>query len=272
MITCNLMGGLGNQLFQIFCVLSLSYEYNIPYVFLFKLMLGKRNTYWNTIFKELKLSLVTQLPDIQHIYKENHSHSYQKIKLETFISKNIIIDGYFQNEKYFKLYYKEIYQLLNIEEKQKIIKEKVSIDVEKYISLHFRMGDYKHLPDYHPLIDIEYYKKSLEYITQNSSLQKVLYFCEEEDKEEVLLKIRELKKYFPKVGFLRIPKLMDWEELLLMSCCSHHIIANSSFSWWGAYFNPNENKIVCYPNKWFGPSLSYLDTSDVCPSEWIKII
>jgi hypothetical protein len=56
--------------------------------------------------------------------------------------------------------------------------------------------------------------------------------------------------------------------MLLMSCCKHNIIANSSFSWWGAYFNSNADKIVCYPEVWFANNT---DTSDLCPLEWIKM-
>jgi hypothetical protein len=53
-----------------------------------------------------------------------------------------------------------------------------------------------------------------------------------------------------------------------MSCCNYNIIANSSFSWWGAYLNTNPNKIVCYPKTWF---VNNTDTSDLCPLEWKKI-
>jgi len=56
-----------------------------------------------------------------------------------------------------------------------------------------------------------------------------------------------------------------------MSCCHHNIIANSSFSWWSAYINTHSNKIVCYPSVWFGPTMSYHNTSDLCPDEWTKI-
>jgi len=55
-----------------------------------------------------------------------------------------------------------------------------------------------------------------------------------------------------------------------MSCCDDNIIANSSFSWWGAYFNDKPNKIVCYPSKWFGHNMNN-DTRDLCPSSWKKI-
>ena len=59
--------------------------------------------------------------------------------------------------------------------------------------------------------------------------------------------------------------------MVLMSCCEHNIIANSSFSWWGAYFNDNPEKIVCYPSVWFGPKLQNKKTEDMFPKDWKKI-
>jgi hypothetical protein len=62
----------------------------------------------------------------------------------------------------------------------------------------------------------------------------------------------------------------DWQQLLLMSCCNDNIIANSSFSWWGAYFNGTIEKIVCYPDIWFGP-LNPVNTRDLFPESWQEI-
>jgi hypothetical protein len=58
--------------------------------------------------------------------------------------------------------------------------------------------------------------------------------------------------------------------MLLMSVCDHNIIANSTFSWWGAYLNQNPSKIVCYPGTWFGPALKH-DTRDLFPTDWVKM-
>ena len=76
---------------------------------------------------------------------------------------------------------------------------------------------------------------------------------------------------FPSLKFNRAnPILEDWEQMLFMSLCSHNVIANSTFSWWGAYLNNNLEKLVCYPEEWFGPKAEN-DTSDLFPNDWNKI-
>jgi len=78
---------------------------------------------------------------------------------------------------------------------------------------------------------------------------------------------------FPIIEFERATNTLDdWQQMLLMSCCNHNIIANSSFSWWGAYFNVNPTKIICYPSIWFGPKMSDVVVTDLFPDEWVRII
>lgn len=145
--------------------------------------------------------------------------------------------------------------------------------------MHFRLGDYKNLPNHHPVLKKEYYVNALKHISLHSTntLTHVLYFYEyNEDATEVEETIHVLKEQFPDLEFTSILSLsstntlVDWEQMLTMSCCTHHIIANSTFSWWGAYFNDKNDKIVCYPSVWFGPKIPN-NTVDLFPPTWRKI-
>jgi len=296
MISCIIMGGLGNQLFQIYTTMALSIEmkttFNFPNN---KLESDKRSdTYWDSFLKELNKN--TSLIDIKNmkypVFKEK-DFKYNKIQiLPEVIRKhgNVMLYGYFQSYKYFDKEYKNIARYIGLEESRQAV---IDLFYKKYennntISVHFRMGDYKTLQNCHPILGDEYYINSIKFIlnkTQKNSKEKVttkwtiLYFCEEEDIDEIVSKVDKIKTGLCGsdlcygLEFERGSELImeDWQQLLLMSCCQHNIIANSSFSWWAAYFNNNPDKIVCYPEKWFGPQLSQHDTRDLCPPTWSRI-
>lgn len=294
MITVNLMGGLGNQLFQIFSTISLSLKYKIPFIFEYseKLTIGiHRPTYWNNFLLSLK-KFTTRNKLYYLIYKEP-SFNYHQIDLLNHlehIKKNgLKLQGYFQSYKYFKDEYSSIIKLIKLNETQKRIKIKYNNYFEKkenIISLHFRLGDYKDKQDYHPILNDEYYVNSLNYIMENSFNKSsrrenitILYFCEKEDNNLITKRLENIiknVKYFNENGDVKKEiikvedNIEDWEQMIIMSCCHHNIIANSSFSWWGAYFNENVNKIVCYPSIWFGNKMN-TNVKDLCPDSWIKI-
>jgi len=270
------MGGLGNQLFQIFTTIAYAIKHNEQFTFLYSsLAVGgttKRFTFWDTFLFPLKSSTSTHnLLDASYIKEKRFEYD----PLPSPENKNYILFGYFQSPNYFKEVYPIISEMIRIDVQQKLIKNKFNtLPYDKLTSMHFRLGDYKTLPDYHPIMKYEYYRNSVQHImdkTKNDALT-ILYFCEKEDNNDVLITIKQLINVFPKCAFLKADDtIADWKQMLLMSCCRNNIIANSSFSWWGAYFNSNPDKIVCYPDKWFGHK-NDVSTIDLFPDDWNKIM
>lgn len=279
MITCNLMGGLGNQLFQIFTTISYAMQTKKKFVFLKTDSLGigmttKRDTYWNNLLNKLTPFLTQQQTNSVFIRENNFRYNDVLSQIIEQTNNNVCLFGFFQSYKYFESNYNTICRLINIDKQKELILESYNTNnnLENTISIHFRLGDYKKHQNYHPIMDFEYYKKAMSYIINKDSCENnVLFFCEDEDVHDVTITINKLQLVFPNVTFSRANNLLkDWEQMLLMSCCKHNIIANSSFSWWGAYFNQNPKKIVCYPSLWFGPQAKH-DTQDLCPHDWNKI-
>ena len=282
MITCNLMGGLGNQLFQIFTTISYAIKTHNQFKFTNVLTLGGgsttiRKTYWDSFFFRLKHFTTDKFPKMDLIKEKDFT--FNELPLYKMINADIIIHGYFQSYKYFENSYETICRIIDIKQKKANLLKKMNYDktfLNSVISLHFRMGDYKKNTAVHPIMPKEYYYKSIHHILSNckecDTKFTVMFFCEDVDLSDVKNTILFLSEKLPNLDFVRGDnKLEDWEQMLLMSCCHHNIIANSSFSWWSAYFNSWEDKIVCYPSVWFGPLVKH-NTKDLCPVDWIKIL
>jgi hypothetical protein len=273
------MGGLGNQLFQIFTTIAYAIEYNLNAKFLDVDYLGgdgctKRITYWNSFLKPFKNNLFLKMPDNMIEIKEQN-FQYNKLPPPPPDAENIVIAGYFQSPKYFEKFNHTLFSLIELEKHQQDSKYAEYRDKEGgYISIHFRLGDYKNLSWFHPILKDDYYQKALFHIIDvtKKSNHNILYFCEDSDINEVNDSISNLKLMFPECIFEKIPSVLaDWEQLIAMSCCDHNIIANSSFSWFGAYFNCNKNKVVCYPEMWFCGDGANNIKNDLFPNEWTKI-
>ena len=291
-VSVDLMGGLGNQLFQIFAAFAYAIEHNKKLIFPYEEVLHKgksRPTYWKNFLNTLSIfttantangvsnSELFSLCD-QYQWLEHH---YSPIP---FFSQNILLRGYFQSPKYFQEYESQIIRMMHIEEMKYALKEEYAMFFTNEpgnikglytISMHFRMGDYKGNPC-HPVLKYEYYVNALTLISSVVNTMsmniRVLYFCEKEDNDIVNSIIERLKEDCFILDFIKVgDEVADWKQILLMSLCDSQIIANSTFSWWGAYFAKKGN-MVCYPDGWFsGPLLSH-NMSDMFLEEWIKII
>jgi hypothetical protein len=210
--------------------------------------------------------------ELYSLPKENVRYNNTKTRIEeqffhfnTFLYENcpdnVDLFGYFQTEKYFKEFKEDIKKDFTF--KENILspaKEYLnSIGSEDTISIHIRRGDYVNQP-WHGCCPLEYYEKALSSIDSN---YPVIIFSD--DPKWVLeQKIFESDRFFVSDGNSNL------FDMCLMSLCNYHIIANSSFSWWGAWL-ANSKKIIA-PQRWFGSPLSEQnDTKDLLPDEWIKL-
>lgn len=276
MISIDIQGGLGNQLFMIFATLAYGIQNNIKVIFPYHTGSHNRGTYWDTLFDHLNI-FTTRTPensvDLQRFQRyAEPQFSYNPIPF--FGEQNISLFGYFQSPKYFEPIQQIIFQLIHLSDKKNEIRESHKGLFDKpVVSIHFRMGDYKQKRYYHPIMNYEYFEGALTYIMEHTDTQKVLYLCEQEDNEYVGSQILRLNAKYPQLEFVKVDdSLPDYEQLLIMSCCHHNIISNSSFSWWGAYMNEEPNKMVVYPSIWFGEYFEHShDYKDMMVPTWTKI-
>lgn len=296
MISSYLMGGLGNQLFQICVAVALSEKFGTPFKFIYSTELNvgtRRPTYWDTFLSELKKhTTFDDFSDSNRFHKANNDiinsivlqesgFEYSPILLpnDCKIHKYILY-GYFQSYRYFDTYFSQICNIIKLQQKQEYVKNRClslfdDAKTRQMVSVHFRIGDYKLVQECHNILSLKYYIAAIQKIIEKAEtdMLRIVYFYEEKDSDNVSISTKVLKLTFPNIEFIGIDHhLSDWEQLLLMSLCDHNIIANSTYSWWGAYFNQSKQKIVVYPGQWFGPKLIDKNTDDLFPYDWIKIL
>ena len=263
MITCKYIGGLGNQLFIIFNCISYSIQYNKDIQFLYSnisgSMCGHRNTYWDTLLIELK----------NKTNKNLNYNNFKIIKENTKIpinEDNICFVGYFQSLEYFYKNFDKILEIISLSKiKQNIYdKYKNTILFENSISLHIRLGDYKFVNKGSIILDYSYYHKCLTRILSENKAFNIYCFFEQGDDIDKTY-FNKMTHDFPLFTFYKINhSISDWEQLILMSLMNYNIIANSTFSYWGALFNNNKNKKIYYPD-------TLHNHEKLCFDNWILI-
>lgn len=248
-----LAGGLGNMMFQLAAGYALSMETNNKF-FIHPHEIGGMvhkhpTTYLQNIFKKIKV-----LDESKSFEEVSHTvFHFEPIKASGY--KDILLSGGFQSYKYFEKYAKDIQDLFSYSpDTASSLQSKYS--TKNKVSIHVRRGDYISLPNHHHNLSIAYYLNAINYFKGF----EFLVFSDD---------IQWCKENFKGNNFTFVENTSDVEDLYLMSNCSHNIIANSTFSWWGAWLNKNTDKKVVYPSKWFGPVYKDFKTSDLFPDEWI---
>lgn len=244
-ISISLTGGIGNNMFQIGAVLGYSLKHGIDYCIPNTIVNPHQSDPVQYKFPGIKYCDDKMKGDI--LTHCELSFSYTEIPKYDF--EDILLIGYFQSFKYLNGYREEILKAFGFDGIETI---------PDTCSLHFRSGDFKQFSDFHPIITREYVALALGNMWFRG-IKKFIVFSDD---------IPEIKQMINTFGWF---KDLDFEysegrsaieDLRLMASCSSQICANSTFSSWAAYINPNPNKIVIQPKKWFGESVKH-DTSDL---------
>ena len=294
MIIVKLVGGLGNQLFQYAFARSMSsrlktdfrldvnsfktyyklHKYSLDNFNIKKnlskdsdffgfVWLIKQNNIFHTFYKNLRLK--SKL--MPFYYPEQMFHFDPSV----FSKNGTYFDGFWQTEKYFKEIAPELRKELTLNkplsEYSRNILEKIRNS--RAISIHVRRADYvtdSYANIVHGACSMDYYKSAIAYIRKRESSPSFFVFSDDYD-----WAVENFKSSEYPVSCVKNTAEKNYEDLILMSSCTHHIIANSSFSWWGAWLNPSKDKIVIAPAKWFNTQKIATDTRDIIPESWIKM-
>lgn len=284
MVIVILKGGLGNQMFQYAFGQYISYLLKVP-LFLDKstYLSGSTNRLFDLdiyrIPSNVKIVAINEL-------KEDYYSNYKSIKEQQFnydpfiamklqrfvkeLNNNkflVLIEGYFQSEKYFYSIRETIKKnfKFSIVLNSQLIHLLTKITSTESVMINVRRGDYLEKLDYHGVIDEMYIKKSMAYL--NNKLKEPTYFIFSDDLQWCRTHIQKANNVIFVDESYYGYKYSSY--LKLMSNCKHFIISNSTFCWWAAWLADNPSKKIIAPKKWF--STDELNADDLIPDTWIKI-
>jgi len=268
MVITNMMGGFGNNLFQIANIIQVSKKLGVQFKTNGIPERGSAGFYngtdfeFNRIFEEIP-GFVDKNLRYNNIYRHhdlygNTDFTYKKVEC----TDNTAYEGYFQSEKYFSdvnitNYFIFKTSLINF------VINKYSIDRnKKYTSLHCRFGGDRNNQQtqyYHKNVSKDFYFKSLTYLPENT----VKFIISDN--------IQLAKEFFDtKIdNIIYVDDTME-SSFALMSICNYNIIGNSTFSWWSSYLNLNDEKMTIAPKtEWFGPGYGGMILDDLFPKKWL---
>lgn len=290
MIISQIIGGLGNQMFQLACGLSVAKNANT----LLKLDVSAFNNYklhhgfeLNNVFSgEFEIASTEEISEIMGVKKYpmarkvlrklNKGNTKSNYVIEpsfeywpdiTLVRNSTYLEGYWQSEKYFQGESSLIREKFTFKGDLKNLNEKIYNDmlIKNSVSLHIRRGDYisnKKNMNIYNVCSLEYYKDAIHHIEKH--IPNPVYYVFSDD----IAWAKQNLKSKPFVFVDHNHSNNSYLDMQLMSICKHNIIANSSFSWWGAWLNKNSSKIVISPKQWFQ---SRTNTNSLIPDTWVQI-
>lgn len=249
MISFNDFGtsGLGNQLFQIACMLNLSIENNCDFIV-------PRFRYDSIMKGNVKYGFNNNISN-NYIEKD---FLYSKIQY----SENMNLNGYFQSELYFIDNKNKIIEFFEVQDNINYYLKNKYKNLNNSVSIHVRRGDY--VPnDAYIKLDDNYYNDAINYIDDKKRIDNIFVISDD---------INWCKNNFNDSRIIFVEGNKDYEDLYFMSLCENNIIANSTFSWWGSYLNKNEDKIIVAPKNWTKGGLKYINDNNNIHTKEMYII
>lgn len=274
MITVNLKGGLGNQMFQYACARALSIRNNDE----LHLVRTAKLTDSDRSFSLVNFQIAGEISPFAQIglWPKLYSFLEQKLLRRFYVGfdrsillkkGNIYLDGYFQSEKYFidqaDTIRDDFLLKATLSPTAETLAETIKAD-QKSVSIHIRRGDYVKHSEFGGIVNQEYYTRAIAEILERVPDAKFYIFSDDVNWCRDNLDLPNNSNVVSR------PDLKDYEELFLISLCRHNITANSSFSWWGAWLNKNPHKIVIAPKHWSNHH-DHDWYCDIIPEKWIRM-
>ena len=299
MIIVNIKNGLGNQMFQFAFGKVLEWKYNTKIYF--DLL---RDETESTLNSDLEVFCIDPILEVEPTernkfkpfsvrqYRDNKQYlkylyykllrKYQPNKLITEplpsqymkvfenlnIKNNVYFLGFWQNYKYYVGYENKIQNLFEPKDKsffEDELTKEIKNNTLNTVSLHFRRGDYLTSGFIVPTTS-EYYELAIKKIRSIIDNPYFYVFTDEPEWFE-----QNIKLDIPYKLITGNTGINCYKDILLMSICKHNIMANSTFSWWGAWLNLNPDKIVIAPKTWYGTPNRDKHTNEITPPEWIRL-
>jgi hypothetical protein len=295
MIIVRLRGGLGNQLFQYAAGKALAEHHRTE--FKLDLYTYSKHPYRKFELSKFNIDAVEATRNEVHrftgsnpvvrfinkrenyfrcpeVFAQPHYHFY-----EDFFSlpKDLYLSGYWQSQRHFSNIEQEIVKQFAPREPldPKNRELQTTMKSKQSVSVHVRRGDYAAYGSFFGMLEVEYYRQAIDKIRNQVDAPKFYFFSD--DPKWCRDTFRDLD-----AEFIDHNKGGDsFKDMLLMSACRHHIIANSTFSWWGAWLNTDASKKVIAPNQWFRSNYltkkepvyasRFYNTKDLIPASWITI-
>lgn len=297
-IIVKIVGGLGNQMFQYAFAYAIAKKFDAKILLDLSWFEEVKNDE-NTTTRVFELDAfnidyrVATKEDLSHVTYQKHQNKIERflwnvLKIKKYeptansvvetsaynFNKKLVespdyiyYSGFFQNEKYFKNVRRDLLKSfssnIELDEKNQFILDEIL--KTNSVSIHIRRGDYVSLEsakNFHGTCSLEYYKKAIEYIAKKVRNPQFFLFS-----DDICWAMANLDIDYPlTIVDFNINK--GWLDLNLMKNCRHNIVANSSFSWWGAWLNENPEKIIITPKRWIAKKFK---KCDIIPKDWTKL-